>query len=55
MKTNESIVDYSQENYTKKILSNNISFSEANKLMSSIDGEELDLLWRTNWNNFQVE
>jgi hypothetical protein len=52
LESNESILDYTGMNYTKPILNNSISFSEATEIMSKIDNTNLDEQWQQiidNW------
>jgi hypothetical protein len=49
MISNESILDYSGDNYVEPILGNRLSFQEAGELMSSIDGRELERRWLHAW------
>ncbi|NOT05644.1 MAG: hypothetical protein HOP27_13690 [Anaerolineales bacterium] len=43
---NESIIDLKGENYDQKILGNELSFAEVEKLMSIVDPKSIDLLQR---------
>lgn len=49
MITNESVVDYSGDNYTKPILDNPLSFERAGAIMSAMDGRELEERWLRAW------
>jgi hypothetical protein len=52
MVSNESIVDYSGENYTEPILGNPLSFQEAGDIMSELDGRKLEHRWHEAWRNW---
>ena len=55
MISNESVVDYSGENYTEPILGNPLSFQEAGEIMSELDGRELEQRWHEAWRNWGGE
>jgi len=47
--SNERIINYDGENYTRPILGNPISFEEAGAMMSHIGGHEIDRRWHALW------
>ena len=49
MVSNESVLDYSGENYAQPILGNAISFEDAGKIMSAMDGRDLETRWLRAW------
>ena len=49
MISNESIVDYSGENYFEPILGNQFSFLKAGEIMSKVPGQELETRWLDAW------
>jgi hypothetical protein len=50
MVSNESVLDYSGDNYTEPILGNALSFEAAGKMMSAMDGRSLETRWLRAWN-----
>jgi hypothetical protein len=49
MVSNESVLDYSGDNYAKPILGNSLSFEEAGAVLSAMDGRELENHWLRVW------
>lgn len=49
MIANESVLDYSGDNYTKPILGNARSFKDAGAILSAMDGRELEERWLRAW------
>jgi hypothetical protein len=47
MVSNEAIVDYEGDNYSKPILENTLSFEEAASLVSKQDVQALERRWMT--------
>jgi hypothetical protein len=47
--SNESLVDYSGDNYVKPILGNALSFEKAGEILSGVDGQELEERWLQAW------
>jgi hypothetical protein len=49
MTTNESITDYSGDNYLRPIRGNPLSFEQAGKIMGRMDGRDIDKRWEELW------
>jgi hypothetical protein len=49
MVSNESVLDYSGDNYAQPILGNAISFEDAGRIMSALDGRDLETRWLHAW------
>ena len=49
MVSNESVLDYSGDNYAQPILGNELSFEDAGTIMSGIDGRNLEDRWLRAW------
>lgn len=49
MVSEESVLDYSGGNYTQPILGNRLSFEQAGKIMSEVDGRDLEARWLKAW------
>jgi hypothetical protein len=52
MVSNESVLDYDQDNYAEPILGNSTSFQRAGEMMSRMDGQELERRWLQAWQSW---
>jgi len=48
--SNESVQKYNDDEYSKPILGNSLSFEEAGELVGAFDPREVDKRWRAYWN-----